>query len=173
MSHERGKSQKTMLPEELLWAEGGHASDVVLTALADGQFDVVPPNVRAHVDACDPCTMHLGHAVLLSLHTGDELVASRANETRLERAPFPRLAVALGLAVAALGLVPTLLQAPRTARSLAGEVPLVAGAVSTLTHHVLTPGSPLMLVATYGATALVVMLAVVVVRRLPKKEVSS
>lgn len=173
MSHERGRSQEIMLPEELLWAEGGHASDVVLTALADGQLGIVPSDVRAHVDACGPCTTHLGHAALLSLHAGSELVASRSSEMRAARAPFPRLAVTLGLFVAALGLVPSLLQAPKTARAIAFDMPLFASAISALTHRILTPESPLMLVSTYGATALVVMVAVLVVRRLPKKEVSS
>ncbi|AKV03257.1 hypothetical protein AKJ09_09920 [Labilithrix luteola] len=162
-----------MLPEELLWAEGGHASDVVLTALADGQLAIVPPNVRAHVEGCDLCTTHLGHAALLSIHTGAGLAAPRETASQTERAPFPRLAITLGLAVAVLGLVPTLLQAPSTARAFAGDVPLVAGAVSTLSHRFLAPGSPLMLASTYGAAVLLVMVAVVVVRRLPKKEISS
>ena len=55
------------LPDELLWSDGGHASDIVLTAIADGQLEIVPPNARAHVETCTKCMQHLGNAALLSL----------------------------------------------------------------------------------------------------------
>ncbi|MBX3262924.1 MAG: hypothetical protein KF782_24820, partial [Labilithrix sp.] len=87
------------LPDELVWAAGGHASDVVLTALADGQRAIVPEAARAHVERCATCTAHLGHAALLSLHAGAEIGAGAEHERALARRPLPRLAISLGLAV--------------------------------------------------------------------------
>ena len=95
-----------MLPEDLLWATGGHASDVVLTALADGEHGIVPPDVRAHVQQCTACTAHLGHAALLALYTQSELEARHAHDTL--RRPLPRVPIALGLLAALIGLVPSL-----------------------------------------------------------------
>ncbi len=96
-----------LLPDELLWAEGGHASDIVLTAMADGQAEIVPRTVLTHVNGCQLCTTHLGNAALLSLHTDRELAMVAREADAAARAPFPRLAVFLGLAFAAIGLVPT------------------------------------------------------------------
>ena len=169
-------TEPELLPEELLWADGGHASDIVLTAMADGQAGIVPPGVLAHVNGCTSCTTHLGNAALLSLHTGLELaVVARVDETAA-RAPFPRLAIALGLVFAALGLVPTLVDAPShvsSAKSFAlHDVPLLVTGLRTLGHKLLEPGSASGRVLTYGAAALIVVMAFALVRLLPKKEAS-
>ena len=119
------------LPDELLWADGGHASDIVLTAIADGQLEVVPPNARAHVESCAACMQHLGNAALLSLHAGRELAARAGYDASLanKRLPLPRLAIALGLAVALVGLVPEL--GPLRA-FLTTDAPLIARGAGTV-----------------------------------------
>lgn len=166
------RTQEDFLPDDLVWAAGGHASDVVLTALADGQVDIVPPVVITHVDGCRTCTMYLGNAALLSLHTGREIemVAREAH------APLPRLAIALGLVVAVLGLLPTLLDGSAALASVKAfathDVPLLAGGLNTLGRRLLEPGSPVGLGLTYGAATLLVLMALALVRLLPKKEVS-
>lgn len=157
-----------LLPDELLWAEGGHASDIVLTALADGQASIVPPKVRAHVEACPTCATHLGNAALLSLHVGQELTAEARAEAVPDRLPLPRLAIAFGLAVAALGMVPSLL-AGDASRFATRDVPLLARAIGTLVRHVPDDAT---LVLTYGGSMLLVLMALVATRLLPKKEVS-
>ena len=167
-----------LLPDDLLWADGGHASDIVLTAMADGQVDIVPPAVMAHVEKCRACTTHLGNAALLSLHAGRELaVLGAASEAdAAARAPFPRLAIALGLVFAVLGLIPSLLDAPseiRSAKTFATHgVPMFVTGIGTLGRKLLEPGSSVGLALTYGAAALVVLMAFALVRLLPKKEVS-
>ena len=158
-----------LLPDELLWADGGHASDVVLTALADGQLDIVPASARAHVEACTACTQHLGNAALLSLHAGRQIAALREHEQSLAtaRRPLPRLAIALGLCVAVLGLVPEV-GALRT--FLLHDVPLVASGAQTLGGRLIdAPGVP-GLVLTYGTAVLLVAMGFALVRLLPKKE---
>jgi hypothetical protein len=133
----------------------------------------------AHVNACPACTTHLGNAALLSLHTGRELavVARAASEEKAAaRAPFPRLAIALGLLFAVLGLVPTLVDAPSqlgNAKAFAThDIPLLVTGLQTLGRKLLEPGSSVGLVITYGAAALVVVMAYALVKLLPKKEVS-
>jgi hypothetical protein len=169
------RAEEELLPEDLLWAEGGHASDVVLTALADGQNAVVPASVRAHVDGCAACTIHLGNAALLSLHARREMTAVAEDARAPKR--VPRLPVALGLLVAGLGLVPSLLDRPLEPAGVrtfvTHEAPVLASALRTLAARLLEPGSPVGLALTYGSAALLVLMAFAVMRLLPKKETSS
>ena len=174
------RTKEDFLPEELVWAAGGHASDVVLTAMADGQLDIVPPLVLTHVEGCRACTTHLGNAALLSLHAGREMafLPSRAEPRVAEtatRQPLPRLAIVLGLAFAVLGLVPTLLDAPSElggAKALASKLPMFVNGAGTLGRRLLEPGSPVGPTLTYGATALLLIMAFALLRLVPKKEVS-
>jgi hypothetical protein len=174
------RTKEDFLPEELVWAAGGHASDVVLTAMADGQVGIVPPLVLAHVEKCTACTTHLGNAALLSLHTGREmaLLPPSAEPSPVEsaaRRPLPRLAIVLGLAFAALGLLPTLLDAPSElggAKTFATRLPMFVNGLGTLGRRLLEPGSPVGIALTYGATALLVLMALALLRLVPKKEVS-
>jgi hypothetical protein len=170
------------LPEELVWAAGGHASDVALTAMADGQVAIVPKLVLAHVERCTTCTTHLGNAALLSLHTGREIATLATAESATHevqaaaRAPLPRLAIALGLAFAALGLVPSFTEAPPLASGAKAfamhDVPMFANGIETLGRRLLEPGSPVGVALTYGAAALLVVMAIALVRFAPKKEAS-
>lgn len=158
-----------LLPDELLWADAGHASDVVLTALADGQLEIVPPAVRAHVEGCPKCMQHLGNAALLSLHAGRELATVRAHETESApaRLPLPRLAIALGLGVALLGMLPDL---GAVRAFLVHDVPLVASGATTLGGRLVDAGGSTGLVLTYGTAVLLVAMGFALVRFLPKKE---
>jgi hypothetical protein len=164
MSHEH-------LPDELLWAEGGHASDIVLTAIADGQLEIVPPNARAHVESCTACMQHLGNAALLSLHAGRELAARAQYDASLahKRLPLPRLAIALGLAVALVGLVPEL---GRLRAFLANDAPILARGAGTVGRTLVEGHGSAGLVLTYGTSVLLVAMGFVLVRLLPKKEPS-
>jgi hypothetical protein len=171
----KDRTKEAFLPDELLWAAGGHASDVVLTAMADGQVDIVPPAVLAHVDTCRSCTTHLGNAALLSLHTGREIAMVAREADASARAPMPRLFIALGLAFAVLGLVPSVVDAPSDlggAKTFAHDVPMFVNGLGTLGRRLLDPGSPVGLALTYGAAVMLVVMAFALVRLLPKKEVS-
>ncbi len=164
----------SMLPDELVWAEGGHASDVALSTMADGQTAILPERVVQHVQACSTCTQHLGHAALLSLHVAKEIAAVAEHDRALAtaRRPLPRLAIALGLGVALLALVPTLLD-PSSALSSLGNAALLARILRSVAAAALSPSSALGLLLTYGTSAALVVSALVVVKLLPKKEVSS
>ena len=171
----KDRNKEAFLPDDLLWAAGGHASDVVLTAMADGQVEIVPPAVLAHVDGCRSCTTHLGNAALLSLHTGREIAMVAREADASARAPMPRLFIALGLAFAVLGLVPSFVDAPSEpsgAKSFAHDVPMFVNGLGTLGRRLLEPGSPVGLALTYGAAVMLVVMGFALVRLLPKKEVS-
>jgi hypothetical protein len=171
------ESATPLLPDELLWADGGHASDVVLTALSDGQTAIVPAPVRAHVERCTVCTTYLGHAALLSLYVARELEARAEHERSTARRPLPRSAIALGLVVAVVGLLPTVFDLalePSGLRNFATrEVPLSLRGVSTLVHHLDRPGSAVGIVVTYGAALLLLAMGFAVARLLPKKKEAS
>jgi hypothetical protein len=163
-----GEASPELLPNELLWAEGGHASDIALTALADGQLAILPPSVLAHVERCTPCATHLGHAALLSLHAGAELAAKVEHERVTARRPLPRLAIGLGLFVALIGLVPSILDG--TSHAYARDLPLFAHGLRTLAHRLDAPGSVVGLFVTYAAASLLVLMGIAVVRILPKAQ---
>lgn len=116
-------SRDALLPDDLLYAEDGHASDVVLTCLADDEGALVPEAVRAHVLACATCGASLGHAALLSLRADSEVrayVASKALAARSAPSPqSPYRALALGFLVAVLSAAPRLAALPDEAARLA------------------------------------------------------
>ena len=157
------------LPDELLWADGGHASDIVLTAIADGQLEIVPPAARAHIETCTACMQHLGNAALLSLHAGRELAARAQYDASLadKRMPLPRLAIALGLAVALVGLLPEL---DRLRAFVTTDAPLIARGAGTVGRSLVESNGSAGLVLTYGTSVLLVAMGFVLVRLLPKKE---
>lgn len=157
------------LPDELLWADGGHASDVVLTAIADGQLEIVPPTARAHVESCAACMQHLGNAALLSLHAGRELAARAQYDASLagKRLPLPRLAIALGLAVALIGLLPEL--GPLRA-FLTTDAPLFVRGAGAVGLRLAEGNGAAGLFLTYGTSVLLVAMGFVLVRLLPEKE---
>jgi hypothetical protein len=161
------KEKSRTLPDDLLWAEGGHASDVALTSLADGESAIVPPAVLAHVERCTACSAHLGNAALLSLHAQREMATLHAKR------PLPRVPVLLGLLVALLGIVPTLLDSTTASAGrvfLTRDLPLYASGLRTLAQRLFEPGSPFGLYLTYGGAVLFLVLAAFAIRWLPKKE---
>jgi hypothetical protein len=123
-SEARSETPEPSLPEDLLYSEDGHASDVVLTCLADGEDALVPAALRAHVLTCAACGAQLGNAALLSLRA-DDAVRGYVSAARSNPAHSPGLerALALGFLVAVLSAAPRLAslpeEAPRVGRELA------------------------------------------------------
>jgi hypothetical protein len=107
MTHER-------LPEALIWIDDGHVSDIALTAIADGQSAIVPAEATAHVESCDACAHRLGEAALLSADTAAAVALVAAEERAAARraARTPVLAIAAALAVALVGMLPFVGEAP-------------------------------------------------------------
>jgi len=99
------------LPWEIIWQHDGHVTDVVLTSLADGEQAIVPEVALDHVEGCDSCSRRLGDTALLSLRV-DEFLVEQAAQARAQRPVFPWTAVVVAMAVAGLGIIPTLMQLP-------------------------------------------------------------
>jgi hypothetical protein len=89
--------------------EHGHAPDVALSALADGQEDIVPRLVIAHVDSCERCSSRMGDLAHQAVRADQYLHDARpvqdiAPETAaMDAARVPWRLVAAGLFVAFLG----------------------------------------------------------------------
>lgn len=155
------------LPLELVWQDDGHASEVALAAIADGEVELVPDQVASHVGACDACTARLGEQALLSLSTGEALAEAGLTAAPARR-PLPVLAIALALCVAALGAAPAVVQllggiagAPEVA--LRGVL-LTTRAGSTLIRALASADSSLWAVAWTAASVVLVSLGLLVAR---------
>lgn len=153
-----------MLPEELLWAAGGHASDIVLTALADGEHAIVPPPVVAHVQQCTACTAHLGNAALLALYTQAELAARHEHDTL--RRPLPRVPIALGLVAALIGLVPSL--GDLEPAVFLHDVRLYLEGLGTLARRANSPSSAVGIFVPWIVASLLIGLGFAIIARFPK-----
>jgi len=111
--------------EQSLWSDDGHASELVLSALGDGQDALVPTRVIEHVDGCARCTERLSEVAVLAFSLDERLLELGA-EVELEAEhgakqpvarpapampsrPFPLRPFALSLLVATVGLMPRLL----------------------------------------------------------------
>jgi hypothetical protein len=99
------------LPWEIIWQHDGHVTDVVCTALADGEESIVPAEAIEHINGCDGCCGRIGQSACLSAKIADGVAAHRlARSAAAWR--FPWAAVLVALVAAAIGVIPALLQAP-------------------------------------------------------------
>jgi hypothetical protein len=62
------------LTDEVAWKDDGHVTDVVVTALADGQREIVPLAAYAHVHRCATCSDRLGQAALFASMVDEALI---------------------------------------------------------------------------------------------------
>jgi len=98
-----------------------HLSEIVLTAIADGQADIVPEVVFSHLQWCESCVSSIGESAMLSARIGGAwhevgLAVVKAKEPRAivvpAPLPVPWFAVAAALVVAILSALPQLAIAP-------------------------------------------------------------
>ena len=115
------------LPADLLW-EGKHASELAVSAFADGEESVLPREVVLHLHTCNECVMRLGETALVSrgvTHAVQsvkpwlpaEMVAPLAKKQRAQPVPWAAIIAALGLT--GVGVTPTLLALPHRIAELA------------------------------------------------------
>ena len=114
------------LPNELLW-DAGHASELALSSIADGQESLLSREVVSHVHSCDACAMKLGEAALEMRGVMSAVQSAKpwlpasivapVPKRKASGAPMPAMIVAV--VVAALGAVPTLMALPRRLAELA------------------------------------------------------
>jgi hypothetical protein len=99
------------LPWEVIWQHDGHVTDVVCTAMADGEEAIVPVEAVEHINGCDGCCGRIGQSASLSARIGSSVAAQRlARSAAAWR--FPWASVLVALVAAGIGMMPALLQAP-------------------------------------------------------------
>jgi hypothetical protein len=110
--------KETQLDAELIWEPDGHLTETAITALADGELDIVP-GAAEHADGCEVCHDKVGSAALLALEIASalELVprdllggvsSPLPAAVSARRKPFPVTALTLAVSVAFLALSPNL-----------------------------------------------------------------
>jgi hypothetical protein len=165
---------RELLPDDLLWSDDGHVSDVVLTALADAQHDIVPAKAIAHTESCPACAQRLGNAALLSLRAGELL--DGAPGAGPARAPVPVAAVFAGIVLAALGAAPGIVQLPgeltQRLTSLSQTLHLLAKNAGLVLRAVRGESGPLWTALTFGSAALLLLAAFGVMKLAPRQGVS-
>ncbi len=159
----------TYLETELVWQDDGHLTEPALTAIADGETSIIPPNALEHLEACDPCHARLGEALLLAASTQEAFGELRAPA----RLPWPALAVALVLA--ALGALPLAWELPLWLRTLPSialrAVPMALHGFASLFGRITTSDSAVM-VAGWCISAVVLAAFGFVVAKLAPREIA-
>ncbi|MEO6419341.1 MAG: hypothetical protein ABIP39_08055 [Polyangiaceae bacterium] len=103
------------LPDEIVWDEGGHLSEIALTSIADGQEAILPEAAGAHFASCSVCMQSMGNAALLSTRVAGLLAegASAAQATAEAPVfPIPVSAIAAAVLLAAVGALPSITDLP-------------------------------------------------------------
>lgn len=157
------------LPEELAWS-GEHASEVALVAIGDGQVEIVPAAVLAHVETCVACNRAMAEAVMLSVSTGQALAAMARSESApaasTAHLPVPWRSLLVAAALALVGATPALLDArgglPSGAASLIKSAPLV---LKSIGHLLRADARPLW--TTLAPAAFLLLVGFVLTRALP------
>ncbi|HEY3595392.1 MAG TPA: hypothetical protein VGL13_16005 [Polyangiaceae bacterium] len=165
------KSEPKLEPS-LVWGDGGHLADAAVTAMIDGELALLPVEAVTHADACASCADRIGRAALLALQMADVLHARAAIEEApqrvgLERRPLPLGALAAALAIAVIGMVPSLRGmlglVARVAALLVHGLPVYARAFALAMSHAETRG---MLVQLWMVAMAVLLLGGLCVARL-------
>lgn len=119
---------ETLAPD-VGWEPSGHLSEVALSVVADGEDGLLDEGMRIHLNGCDACAVKLGQVAMRAADVGEALghvaahtheLAALADPARVSgqvvrsREPrrLPMKAIAAALAVAVLGILPSLLAAP-------------------------------------------------------------
>lgn len=118
-------STETLAPD-VGWEASGHLSEVALSAVADGEEALLDAAMHAHLGACDACALQLGEVALRSAEVAEAFthVAAHVSDLAALAAPAPAVtaplakprakrkipgfAIAAALAVALLGMMPSL-----------------------------------------------------------------
>jgi hypothetical protein len=145
------KPLEPKLDETLVWDESGHLADTAVSALADGELELLPDPALQHADTCSECADRVGAVALLALEVAEVLgaVEQRLPVTTSQvvpartlaaarRRPLPLAPLMIALVVAFIAILPSLnALAPKLIRMQAFSA-LALPLVAQLIAHVLT-----------------------------------
>jgi hypothetical protein len=160
-----------LLPDELVWSEDGHLSEIAIAALGDGQDAIMPEKARDHALSCETCAAQMGHAAMLSSELGAVMrapIAAPQKSPEGERAAVPWLAIIGAIFVAAAGSLSSIFDSTSLAdapSAFAHQAPLALRAGSALLRGITNGLGPL---ASFGCAALLVAAGAMVARSMPR-----
>jgi hypothetical protein len=166
------------LPNDLLW-ENEHASDLVMSAMADGEESILSRQIVEHVHSCDACMMRLGSMALETRGVTNAVQSVKPwlpaavlapSKKRAPAQPVPFAAIFAALGITAIGAAPTLLALPHRLAEFALTVQHAVPAMSHGGIQVFQQGIGVMAM---GVCAVLLLGAgVAVTRLLPRPTVS-
>jgi hypothetical protein len=184
------------LPNELLW-ENSHASEIALSAFADGEESLLSKEMVLHLHTCTACAMRLGETALVTrgvTHAVQSvkpwlpasLVGSGsgvASGVKSKRAPqqaqltqtlaVPWRAILAALALTAVGIAPTVMALPHRLGALAVSLMHAAPVMSHSGIQVFQQGLGAQWTQAMGVcAALLIAAGFAVTRLLPRPTVS-
>lgn len=165
------------IPEDLLWQNDGHASDIAVTVLADGQDDIVASAVKLHVSACGYCSSRMGEAALASLDVGSALqtlsTSPECSPISARRGRFPLPWIAGGLVIAVVGLVPNLVDKSISIRdywvSTLHLMPVIVRAAPILWNSLASEYGRFVPIASLVSAITLVLAGMALARAVPRK----
>jgi len=161
------KANPALLPDELIWSDDGHLSEIAIAALGDGQDAIVPEKARDHALSCESCAAQMGHAAMLSSELGQAMRAP-IPVLAVERVPVPWLAIVGAIFVAAVGSLSSLFESSSFADAPSAflhQTPVAFHAGSALLRGIANGIGPL---ASFGCAALLVAAGTMVARTMPR-----
>jgi hypothetical protein len=162
------------LTDDETFQPDGHLNDAALTALTDGQDEILPQTALDHGSACDACAERMGELALLSVQVHQALAASPelVLQPQPVRASFPVGAMLAALVIAVIGAVPTLLSVPAWLAELPAAIvrnaPITLRATSALVRAVSAEAS-FVTAAWLTAATVLVALGLLVARLAPRQ----
>ncbi len=168
---------KHELPAELQW-EAGHASELALSAYADGEEAMLAREVAQHLTSCNECVVRLGEMALVArgvTHAVQSVKPWLPAEMRAPQAkkrsaqPVPWAAIVAALAMTALGATPTLVALPHRLAVLTISLVKAAPVMSHSGLQVVQQGLGGAWVSAMGVSAaLLVACGIALTRLLPR-----
>src|SRR5688572_3248153 len=95
-------TESSRYPRGLIWRPDGHVTDWVLSALVDGEDDLLLESAVTLADSCDECAARLGQLASAAFSVGEDLKLW-SKQRLAEAAPFPARAFGAVAVLIALG----------------------------------------------------------------------
>lgn len=93
----------SMLPEAIQRSADGHLSELALSALADGQAEVLSATTHLHVDECEVCQLRFADAVLEHAMAAEAALGMQQRLAVPSKAPWGWIVVAAALTLGVRG----------------------------------------------------------------------